>query len=92
MRVIRFEEPCACSSRMASVAFCVQVAEIEAILVAKLDARQEPLIIDVFTIHDTISPHPACRPPSPARGRGAGGEGVPPIGVVVTYLEIPNIF
>ena len=46
--------------------------------------------IDVFTIHDTVSPHPACRPPSPARGRGAGGEGVPPIGGVVTYLEILN--
>ena len=29
-------------------------------------------LIDVFTIHDIVSPHPACRPPSPARGKAAG--------------------
>ena len=46
---------------MAPVAFCVQVAEIEAILVAKLDARQQPLINSIYGRASCKSQKSECR-------------------------------
>ncbi len=71
------------------------VAFLLALLLLCRRLRDVALLVTGFTLGHSLTltlavlgyVRPACRPPSPARGRGAGGEGVPTIGDSVIRLR-----